>query len=73
MKRNIYANQYLYFFLYKHKKNMKEIQIIENKIKEIKNMLKKYKTEINQHENKLSSLIQQVAELRKLENKKNIK
>jgi hypothetical protein len=53
--------------------NKPNINNLETKIKEIKNMLKKYKTEINQHENKLSSLIQQVAELRKLENKKNIK
>ena len=53
---------------------MKNQQIIkiETKIKEIQNMLTNYKQEITKYENTVSNLVQQVAELKKLENK-NIK
>jgi len=53
--------------------NQQKITKLETKIQEIQTMLTNYKSEINQYENKLSGLIQQVAELKKSESKKNIK
>ena len=50
--------------------NNQKITKLETKIQQIQNMLKNYKSEINQYENKLASLIQQVAELKGLENNK---
>jgi hypothetical protein len=54
--------------------NQQKINKLENKITEIQSMLSNYKSEITKYESTLLGLIQQVVELKSLENnQKNIK
>ena len=54
--------------------HQQQINILETKIQEIKDMISNWKQEIKQYENTLADLIQQATKLRNLENnKKNIK
>ncbi|RHZ35672.1 hypothetical protein [endosymbiont GvMRE of Glomus versiforme] len=54
-------------------KNNQKINQIETEIQELQNMLTNYKQEITKYENTVSNLVQQVAELKETENKRNIK